>query len=131
MGTYIEIAQQVLLQLSIPVLLSIFLALLLGAWVSAFTIGWRHIARVVIFCSMFGLYGVVLGFLIGSSKDSLVKDAFSTVVTLFSGYFAYLLSKDIHPRLKAMIPAAVICFLMSLLLSLIFVAKIRVALSTG
>jgi hypothetical protein len=127
--SYLEIAAQAILQLSIPLAQSAFLGTLLGWAVARLSVGPKRASRCIAFCNMFGLYGVVLGFIIGSSKDSLARDAFSTTVTLFSGYFGYLISKEMNPRLKAMIPAAIICFLVSLLLTLTFIAKIKEALA--
>lgn len=125
MDDYLLIAKSTILELSIPLLLSSILAIIIGYSTAIITIGSKRKSRVIIFCAMFGYYGVTLGFLIGASNDSMVRDAFSTVVTISSGYFAYILSKDIHPRLKAMIPAAIICFLLSLLISATFIAKLR------
>lgn len=131
MDDYLLIAKTTLLELAIPVLLSAFFATCAGFLTARITLGRRRSARAIVFCNMFGLYGVVLGFFIGASTESIVRDAFSSVVTIASGYFAYLLSKDLNPRVKAMIPAAVICFLLSLIMSATFFAKLRQAYGAG
>lgn len=131
MDDYLLIAKSSVLQLFLPVAFSCVVALLLGYLAARVAIGKHHAARVIFLCNMFALYGVVLGFLIGVSKESLARDAFSGVVTILSGYFGYLLSKDLHPRLKAMIPAAVICFLISLLVSITYFVKLSKAVGLG
>lgn len=127
MSDYLLIAKASILQLILPVAFSCVIALLLGYLTARITIGKRYVARVISLCNMFAFYGVVLGFLIGVSKESMARDAFSGVITILSGYFGYILSKDLHPRLKAMIPTAVTCFLISLLVSITYFVKLRKA----
>lgn len=131
MDDYLLIAKSTLLELAVPIVLSAFIATAIGFLTALTTLGRRRSARAIVLCNMFGVYGVVLGFFIGASTESIVRDAFSTVVTIASGYFAYLLSKDLNPRLKAIIPAAVICFLLSLIISATFLAKLRQAFGVG
>lgn len=125
MSGYWGDALLVLTELSPPVMLSALSAVALGWWVSRFTIGRERFPRAVALCLMFGLYGTTLGHIIGAARESQASHAISTLVTVVSGYFGYAISKELPPRLKAMIPAAVICFLISLMFSLMFAAKIR------
>lgn len=127
MDDYLLISKVVALQLAIPVVFCCFIAFVIGHATARLAIGKRHVARVVVLCNMFSFYGVVLGFLIGASQESMARDAFSGIVTILSAYFGYLLSKDIHPRLKAMIPAAVTCFLIAFLVSVTYFLKVRKA----
>ncbi|ELB2904307.1 hypothetical protein [Vibrio parahaemolyticus] len=127
MNDYLMIAKSTLLELSIPISGSILLAISLGILASFISIGSRHTSRVVMLCIMFGLYGVVLGFFIGASKDSIVRDGFSSIVTIASGYLTFLMSKDLSSRYKVMIPYALICFLISLIVSATFLSKLRQA----
>ena len=127
MNDYLLIAQSTLLELAFPVLLSLCIATTVGLLTALSTIGRAHLKRTIVVCTMFGFYGMVLGFFIGASKESIVRDAFPAVLTFGSGYFAYLFSKDMEPEVKAIIPPAVICFLLSLISSATFLAKLRKA----
>jgi len=125
MNEYFLIAKTTLLELAIPLTIAFVIATAIGSYTSRAMLGRRRLSRVVVFCNMFAIYGVVLGFLIGNSKDSIAKDALSAVVTILSGYFAYLIAKDLSPRLKAMIPAGVIAFLLCLVITTAFMAKLQ------
>ncbi len=127
MDDYLLFAISTLIELSIPIACSILLSIIVGWAVARFSIGRKRTTRTIMFCMMFATYGCVLGFFIGASSVSIVKDAFATVVTVAATYFAFALSKDMHARVKAMIPAAIICFLLSLMFASTFFVKMNKA----
>lgn len=129
MGTYLLITKSALLQLLLPISVSIGVSWILSTIAAYTIIGKRHVGKLIAISSMFSFYGLVLGFMIGASKESISRDAFSAIVTILSGYFGYALSKDLHPRLKAIIPISVTCFLVSLLFSIVYFVKLSKAMA--
>lgn len=125
MSNYIEYVRWEISYLSIPILASLLVASSLAWLVARYSLGRRHFVVGAVLCNMFGLYGVALGLFMGSSKESIARDAIPLLATFFSGFFAYLISKDISPRLKSIVPIAVIGFILSLMFSLLFYAKVK------
>jgi hypothetical protein len=104
---------------------SALLAYSIGSFASNIVIGHRYAPRVISLCFMFGLYGVVVGFLMGASKEPAAKEAITSLVTIVSGAFGYFISKDLTPRFKAMVPPALACFLLSLMFSAHYYSSLK------
>ena len=131
MEVYLLIAKSTVLQLLLPVVFSLSISISLSTVLAYIVIGKRYIVRTIVVSNMFAFYGLVLGFMIGASNESIARDAFSAIITILSGYFGYALSKDLNSRLKAMIPISVTCFLISLLFSIIYFVKLSKSMSPG
>jgi len=124
MNDYILIASSTITQLALPVLFCIGISILFSSIAALSLLGRKYLIRPMVIACMFSLYGLVLGFMIGASQQSISRDAFSAIVTILSGYFGYAISKDLHSRVKAMIPISVICFLLSMLFSIVYFVKL-------
>lgn len=110
-----------------PVLFAILLALLLGWITGRGIIGRRLIPRIVMLSAMFGMYGILIGYILGASSQSIAKELLASIVTIVSGLFGYFISKDLPDNLKAMIPPVILCFLISVLFSSHYYSNVREA----
>jgi len=66
---------------------------------------------------MFAIFGAAIGVFIGGAKESIVSTILPSLITLVTGYIAYLATKEMDEEIKKNIPGAMIMFLISLLFS--------------
>jgi hypothetical protein len=97
---------------------------LVGSFASDSFIGTRHSPRVISLCFTYSLYGAIIGFIMGATKGSVAAQALTSIVTIVAAAFGYLISKDLSRRLKAMVPPALTCFLLTLMFSAHYYASL-------
>ena len=64
---------------------------------------------------VFSTFGITIGMFMGASKSDIVSSLLPPVITLVSGYLAYLGSKELPEQIKVLIPGGVFALLVSLL----------------
>jgi hypothetical protein len=104
---------------------SALISYLIGSFASRSVIGTRHSSRLISLCFMYSLYGVVFGYILGASTEPVTTEAITSLVTIVAAAFSYLISKDLSARFKAMVPPALICFLLTLMFTAHYYASIR------
>lgn len=90
--------------------------ILLLSWVYKKYIRCRFWRSGVVF-GVFSAFGTTIGMFMGASKSEIVSSLLPPIITLISGYLAYLGSRDLPAKLKALIPGGVFVLLVSLLYS--------------
>ena len=65
--------------------------------------------------SVFSAFGITIGMFMGASKSEIVSSLLPPIITLISGYLAYLGSKELPDQVKVLIPGGVFVLLVSLL----------------
>ncbi|TOM02820.1 hypothetical protein CGH85_23295 [Vibrio parahaemolyticus] len=65
--------------------------------------------------SVFSAFGTTIGMFMGASKSEIVSSLLPPLITLVSGYLAYIGSKDFSDNIKCSIPGGVLVLLISLL----------------
>ena len=73
--------------------------------------------RSVIVFSTFAAFGTTIGMFMGASKSDIVSSLLPPIITLISGYLAYLGSRELPIKIRALIPGGVFALLVSLLYS--------------
>ena len=76
-----------------------------------------RIWRSAIVFGVFSAFGATIGMFMGASKSDIVSSLLPPIITLISGYLAFLGSKDLPLKIKALIPGGVFALLVSLLYS--------------
>lgn len=66
---------------------------------------------------VFSAFGATIGLFVGASKSDIVSSLLPPIITLISGYLAYLGSRDLPVKIKALLPGGVFALLVSLLYS--------------
>ena len=105
-------AIEVLMPVGVFCLLLVFIL----SWVYKKYIHCRFWRSGIIF-GMFSAFGSTIGMFMGASKSEIVSSLLPPIITLISGYLAYLGSKDLPVNLKVLIPGGVFVLLVSLLYS--------------
>ena len=59
---------------------------------------------------MFAIFGAAIGVFIGGAKESIVSTILPSLITLVTGYIAYLATKEMDEEIKKNIPGAMIMF---------------------
>ncbi len=104
------------LRLLAPVLLICALLVAFITWLY-----FRHtkseIWRTAMAVAMFATFGATIGMFMGASASPIVTSILPPVITLISGYLAIAASKDMPPKVKVVVPGALVALLLSLLFS--------------
>ena len=69
------------------------------------------------FIAMFAFFGATIGTFLGGSEEAEFSAILNALVTLASGYIAYVTSKDLPEEIKVLVPGALTCLLVSILFS--------------
>ena len=67
--------------------------------------------------AMFATFGSTIGMFMGASASPIVTSILPPIITLISGYLALTASKDMPPKVKVVVPGALVALLLSLLFS--------------
>lgn len=104
------------LEILIPVIASNLLLILLLSCAYKKYVRCR-IWRSTLFFSVFAAFGTTIGMFMGASKSEIVSSLLPPIITLISGYLAYIGSRDLPNKIKVLIPGGVFILLVSLLYS--------------
>jgi len=103
-------------EILIPVAVFCLVLMLFLSWVYKKYFRCRFWRSAIVF-GVFAAFGTTIGMFMGASKSEIVSSLLPPIITLISGYLAYLGSRDLPDKLKALIPGGVFMLLVSLLYS--------------
>lgn len=70
-----------------------------------------------LFFGMFAVFGATIGMFMGASQSAIVSSLLPPIITLISGYLAYLGSRSLPAEIKMLMPGGIFILAVSLLYS--------------